>query len=159
MLDELDRSIIRQLQEDLPIVRNPYKVLSGHLGISEDEYIKRTKYLAENSFIRRFGAALNHRSLGFSANAMAVWIVPDEKAEDIGKIMASFKEVSHCYQRPAFEGWPYNLFTMIHGKSHDECEKIAELIGEKTGINKYRLIYSTKEFKKTSMKYFVEDNM
>jgi siroheme decarboxylase len=156
MLNDLDKDIVRQLQEDLPIVPNPFKILSEQLGIPEEEYIKRTRYLVENGYIRRFGAALNHRRVGFSANAMVVWIVPDERVKDIGKIMASVNEVSHCYQRPTFEGWPYNMFTMVHGKSYKECEKIAKIISEKTGINEYRLIYSTRELKKSSMKYFLE---
>jgi DNA-binding Lrp family transcriptional regulator len=87
---------------------------------------------------------------------MGVWVVPDNRTEEVGIEMAAFPQVSHCYQRPVRPGWPYSLFTMIHGKSAGECEKTAALISEKTGIKDYCLLYSTRELKKVSMRYFTE---
>jgi rfaE bifunctional protein nucleotidyltransferase chain/domain len=89
------------------------------------------------------------------ANAMGVWRVPEDRADGAGKIMASFRRVSHCYRRPAHDDWPYQLYTMIHGRSRDECEEIAAMMAREAGVNDYRLLYSGREFKKTRVRYFV----
>jgi DNA-binding Lrp family transcriptional regulator len=85
---------------------------------------------------------------------MVAWIVPDDKIEDIGEMMADFREVTHCYQRKPQNDWRYNLFTMVHGDSKDECYEIARRMSKTSGINEYALLFSEKEFKKTSMEYF-----
>jgi DNA-binding Lrp family transcriptional regulator len=154
MLSDIDKSIVRQLQGDIPIVEDPFKVLSAELNISEEEYLEITKNLLNNCIIRRFGVVLNHQKVGFSFNPMCVWIIPEDKIQELGLLMASVKEVSHCYHRPTFEGWNYNVFTMIHGKSQEECEEIVSRLSDLTGINDFKLIYSMKELKKSSMKYF-----
>lgn len=156
MLNELEKAIVRELQGELPLVARPFKVIAERLGIEEEELIQKTKEMKEKGLIRRFGAAVRHRKIGFVANAMVVWIVPRERVEEVGKIMASFPEVTHCYERPTSDKWPYNLFTMIHGKSNQECEKIIEEIASKTQIQDYHILYSIKELKKTSMRYFVK---
>ncbi len=154
MFEETDKSLIRSLQGDIPLIERPFKEIAEKIGISEKEVIERGKTFLEKGYMRRFGATLRHRQAGFSANGMGVWIVPEEDRERIGGIMATFKEVTHCYERPSFEGWPYNLFTMIHGNSREECFEIAEKISEATGIKDYDMLFSSREFKKTSMKYF-----
>jgi len=110
--------------------------------------------MVDSGIIRRFGATLHHQKAGFSANAMVAWIVPDSKVEEAGRIMAGFREVSHCYQRVTQGDWKYNVYTMIHGNSRDECREIARRISKNTGINEYAVLFSVKEFKKTSMEYF-----
>ncbi len=157
MFTELEKKIIRELQGDLPLTKRPYKELADKLGIGEAELVAKVKEFTEQGIIRRFGAALRHREVGFTANAMVIWDVPDEQALDVGKIMATFNEVSHCYQRPRYPGWPYNMFTMVHGQSKQECEATAARISEKVGIKGYGLLYSTAELKKDSMKYFMEE--
>lgn len=152
--DELDKNIIRHLQGDIPLTERPFKEIAEKIGISESELIERSKLFKEKGYIRRFGATLRHRQAGFSANGMGVWIVPEEDRERVGKIMATFKEVTHCYERPSFEGWPFNLFTMIHGQSKEECFEVAARISEATEIKDYKLLFSSREFKKTSMQYF-----
>ncbi|WP_421069733.1 Lrp/AsnC family transcriptional regulator [Pelotomaculum propionicicum] len=150
----MDRQIIKELQNGLPLAVRPYKIIGDRLNMTEKELIDRVRYLIENGFIRRFGAAVRHQDLGFKANAMVVWDVPDERVNDIGVIMAGFREVTHCYQRPRFPNWPYNLFTMVHGRSREECAKIAGFISQAVGIKKYDLLFSTAELKKISMRYF-----
>ncbi|ADG82005.1 siroheme decarboxylase subunit beta [Thermincola potens] len=157
MFTELDKQIIRELQEDLPLTSRPYKVIADKIGITEEELLAKVQEFVDKGIIRRFGAALRHREVGFTANAMVVWDVPDEKTREVGAIMAGFPEVSHCYQRPRYPGWPYNMFTMVHGLSKEECEATAARIAERTGIKKYDLLYSTAELKKDSMKYFMEE--
>ena len=107
--------------------------------------------------MRRFAAVLHHRKAGFSANAMGVWAVPETEIDRVGELMASFREVSHCYRRPSYPDWPYNIFTMVHAKSQDECEKTLDRIAEKTGVQKRSALYSTKEYKKIRVKYFTPE--
>lgn len=153
-LTEKEKSLIRIIQDDMPITERPYKAIADSLGLSEEDVIAKIKEFREKGYIRRFGATLRHREAGIMANGMGIWMVPKEDVQRVGKIMASFKEVTHCYERPTFADWPYNVYTMIHGKTREDCEAIAKKISEATGIKEYSLLYSIKEFKKTSMKYF-----
>lgn len=154
MLSEQDKQIIKELQNGLPLVSRPFEIMGKRLNMTEESLINRIAYLKENGLIRRFGAAVRHRDLGITANAMVVWDVPDNKTDEAGRIMASFKEVSHCYQRPRHQGWPYNLFTMVHGRSREACMKTAEQISIAVDIKKFEMLFSTAELKKSSMCYF-----
>lgn len=154
MLSDLDKQIIKELQNGLPLAERPYKIIAGRLKIPEGELINRVRQLLEEGIIRRLGAAVRHQDLGFKANAMVVWDVPDDRVDEAGGIMAGFREVTHCYQRPRHHNWPYNLFTMVHGRSREECISIAEKISQAAGINKYKLLFSTAELKKISMRYY-----
>ena len=152
--NETEKKFIRLLQGDIPLTARPFREIARRIGISEDRCLEMGREFKAKGYIRRFGATLRHRQAGFNANGMGVWVVPERDRERVGKIMASFKEVTHCYERPAFEGWPYNLFTMIHGRTKEECFEIAGRISKATGITDYRLLFSSREFKKTSMRYF-----
>lgn len=154
MLDSLDKCIIKKLQEDIPIVEEPYKVLAKELGIEEDELITRIKGYHESGILKRIAAVLYHREAGFKANAMVAWKVPEVSVDEAGNYMASLWEVSHCYERKICDNWEYNLFTMIHGKDKEQCENVIEDISDKIYIKDYKVLYSTREFKKSSMKYF-----
>ncbi|WP_027364229.1 siroheme decarboxylase subunit beta [Desulfotruncus alcoholivorax] len=156
MLNKLEKQIIRELQTDIPLVPEPYRLIAEKLGISEQELMDIITKMIDRGIIRRFGAALRHQDLGFVANAMVVWEVPEAKISEVGQKMAEFKEVTHCYQRPSRPGWPYTLFTVVHGLNKDECREKAQVIAGATGIHKYELIFSTKELKKSSMKYFID---
>lgn len=156
MFSDLDIRIIRKIQEDLPLVPEPYKVIAKELGITESELINKIQEFCNRGIIRRLGATLNHRNIGFKANAMVVWKVPDEKIKDVSKIMILFAQITHCYQRPTFPGWPYNIFTMVHGETKVECEKVIKEISNAISINEYNILYSTDELKKVSMKYFIQ---
>jgi DNA-binding Lrp family transcriptional regulator len=107
-----------------------------------------------NGFIRRFAAVLNHRQVGFSANGMVVWNCPEERLDVSGAILSSHAEVSHCYCRPSYPAWPYNLYAMVHARSEEECRGIAEKLGNSIGLGDYRILFSTKEFKKIRLKLF-----
>ena len=107
--------------------------------------------------MRRFSAVIRHRQAGFGANAMGVWPVPPERQEKFGQIAASFSAVSHCYLRPTYQDWPYSIFTMVHGQTREECEKVLAEISRTTGVTEYRALYSSQEFKKVRVKYFMGD--
>ncbi|MBI4308284.1 MAG: Lrp/AsnC family transcriptional regulator, partial [Chloroflexi bacterium] len=125
------------------------------LGVSEVELLARAQGFIDQKVMRRFSAVLHHRRAGFKANAMVVWKVPAERAEAVGQIMASFPQVSHCYQRPVYPDWPYSHFTMVHAVTKERCEGIARKISEKAGIADYMMLFSVREWKKTRVKYFV----
>ncbi len=154
LLDDTDKKIIRILQDNFPLTSRPYLEAAKKLGISEEEVIKRIKRLKKLGIVRRISANVRHRLIGIKANAMVAWKVPEEKVEEVGKMLASFSEVTHCYERETVKGvWDYNIFTMIHGYTKDEVEEIVRKISEKIGIKDYIMLYSVKEYKKTYKKY------
>ncbi|OPX91662.1 MAG: hypothetical protein A4E54_00159 [Pelotomaculum sp. PtaB.Bin117] len=154
ILTEQDKKIIRALQNGLPLVTRPYQSIAEELEMTEDELVEKIRSFITDGKIRRFGATVRHFELGFVANAMVVWDVPEEKVSETGRIMAGFKEVTHCYRRPRRPGWPYNLFTVVHGQSREYCAGIAKRLSRATGVTNYSLLYSTAELKKSSMRYF-----
>lgn len=155
-LSDADKQMVRELQNDLPIVERPFASMARRMGLSESELLGRAGELRQGGVMRRYSAVLRHRKAGFAANAMGCWVVPADRVAEVGPVMASFREVSHCYQRPTYPDWPYSLFTMIHGKSPEECSQVAAAIAGETNIQDYALLYSTKEYKKSRVKYFEE---
>ncbi|WP_292469045.1 siroheme decarboxylase subunit beta [Methanolobus sp.] len=151
-MDDIDEKIIRLTQNGIPLQKSPFADIANELGISEQEIIDRLKKMKEKKVIRRFGASIGHRDIGIVANAMCVWNVPDERTEEVGTIMTGFSEVTHCYERPRAPGWNYNLFTMVHSYTKEDCEEIAANISEATNINDYKLLFSDREFKKTGVR-------
>lgn len=149
-MDEVDIRLLRAVQDGLKLTKRPYQDLGEGMGMSEDEVIQRLTSLVEEGVIRRFAAAIGHRALGITANAMIVWKVPEVDVEKVGLTMASFEDVTHCYERMAQPKWPYNLYTMVHSRSREECERIAKEISEITGIKEYKMLFSEAEYKKTS---------
>ena len=154
-VSEIEIDFIRELQEDLPLVSRPFEPMAERLGVSQRELFSVADDLQNRGLMRRFSAVLHHRRAGFRSNAMAVWKVPEERAEDVGSIMAQSKWVTHCYQRPTFPDWEYTHFTMIHSTSPEKCEEVVREISGATGITDYQLLYSTREYKKTRVRYFV----
>ncbi len=153
-LDETDRQILRRMQDDVPLVTRPFLAVAKELGMTEDEVLTRVQKMIDSGIVRRFSASLKHRKLGITANPLCAWKVQPSRVVDVGEKMASFDEVTHCYERPIVPGkWEYNVFTMIHGYDREECEKTAEKISKAVGISDYRLLYSTKEFKKIYKRY------
>ncbi|MBP1760345.1 MAG: transcriptional regulator, partial [Firmicutes bacterium] len=151
-----DIELIRVLQGNLPDSPTPFTVLAETLRWPVEDVISCASRLLEAQVIRRFGAVLRHQKAGFVANSMGVWQVNPEEAAKVGEIMASFKEVSHCYQRPTLPDWPYNLFTMIHGRTAEDCGEVMRKISLATGVKTYSMLFSTAELKKSSMQYFLE---
>ncbi len=154
MLTELEKKIIASIQEDIPVTSRPYLEISKKLKISEETLLKTLKALCDRGVIRRFGATIRHQKSGFAANAMVAWIVDEERIEEVGEKMSFFKEVSHCYRRNPTDEWPYNLYTMVHANNEDTCREIARTMSSETRVENYKLLFSRRELKKTSMKYF-----
>ena len=152
--DEFDRDVIRALQGDLPVVAEPFAGAAAQLRIPQDTLLAHLEAMVERRLLRRVAAILFHRRAGFSANGMGVWTVPDDRILELGMRMASFRGISHCYQRPTYADWPYSVFTMAHGRSKEECDAILDSIAQDTGITERSTLYSSTEFKKIRLLYF-----
>jgi DNA-binding Lrp family transcriptional regulator len=155
--DEFDIAVIRATQGDMPVIPEPYTPAAEKLNISQEELLAHLEQMQERRLLRRVAAILFHRRAGFSANGMGVWKVPDERIMEIGPRMAAFRGISHCYQRPTYEDWPYSIFTMAHGRSKEECDAILDSIAVQTGIDERSTLYSSTEFKKIRLLYFTEE--
>jgi len=154
-LSPIDREVINELQQDLPLISRPFAEMSARLRTDEGKFPIQCQSLLSRGIIRRFGASVNHREVGFSANAMTCWAVPAEKMELMADKLAPLRQVSHCYERKTNPEWHYNLFAMIHGHTREQCQEIAERVSIETGLMDYVLLFSTREFKKTRVKYQV----
>jgi DNA-binding Lrp family transcriptional regulator len=156
--DELDKAVIRATQGDLPIVSEPYADAARELGMPVDTLIAHLEGMVERGLLRRVAAILFHRRAGFSANGMGVWKVPDDQILEAGRRMAAFRGISHCYERPTYADWPYQLFTMAHGRSKEECDAILDAVRDEVGcIEDRATLYSSTEFKKVRLLYFTDD--
>jgi DNA-binding Lrp family transcriptional regulator len=155
--DEFDKAVIRATQGDMPIVSEPYAPAAEALGISTQQLLEHLEGMKERSILRRVAAILFHRRAGFSANGMGVWKVPDDRIAELGPQMAAYRGISHCYQRPTYEDWPYSVFTMAHGRSKEECDAILDAIADEFGLAERATLYSSTEFKKIRLLYFTDD--
>ncbi len=151
-----DKEFIRELQKDMGIVDKPFLEIAKKLNITENELFEKMKYYEKIGVMRRFAAILRHRQAGFTANGMIVWKVPHERIDEVGSKLGSFPQISHCYQRPTYPDWPYNVFSMIHCKSKDEAADVAKTIQNHIQVEDYKILFSLREFKKTRVEYFVE---
>jgi len=149
-----DVAMIRALQRDLPLVPRPYDELAADAGCRPEELLAAAQRFLRTGWMRRFGALLQHREAGFAANVLAVWHVPAEQADEMGRRMARFRAVSHCYLRKSSPDWPYNLYTMIHGRTREECLATLEAIRQATGLTDRRDLWTTREYKKVRLRYF-----
>ena len=149
-MNDADLTIVRALHCGIPMSLTPFDDIAREAGVSVDDLLAKIEAWKAEGIIRRFGAILRHMTAGYSVNAMTVWNVPDDQADKFGDIASGSKSVSHCYARPRFEGFDYNLYTMIHGKSREDCEAAVREISEATGVTDYAMLYTTAEFKKTS---------
>jgi DNA-binding Lrp family transcriptional regulator len=155
VIDDLDRAIIQATQTGLPLVPRPYQVIAERLGLSSEEVMARLQTMQQSGVIRRIGAVPNHYKLGYRANGMTVWDVPDERVDELGARVGALESVSHCYHRPRhLPEWPYNLFAMIHGRTRAEVEqevgRIAAILG--TENRDHGILYSTRILKKTGLR-------
>ncbi|HYX54761.1 MAG TPA: Lrp/AsnC family transcriptional regulator [Nitrososphaeraceae archaeon] len=155
-ITEDDKHFIRELQKDLKVIPEPFKEMAENLGITTTELFAKAKEYEKNGVMRRFAAILRHRDAGFSANGMVVWQVPEDRIDEIGYKLAAFPQVSHCYRRPVYSDWQFNLFSMIHARTLEAAERIAVEMSETVGIKDYRILFSSREFKKERVKYFEE---
>lgn len=154
-ITERDKEFVRELQKDLPVVKEPFKEMAKNLGITtEDLYAKAREY-EKVGLMRRYAAILRHRDAGFVANGMVVWNVPEDRVDDAGFKLAAFPQVSHCYRRPVYPDWKYNVFSMVHARSLESAEKMAVEMAGQIGVSDYKILFSSREFKKERVKYFV----
>ena len=157
MPTESDKEFIRQLQKDLDVVDRPFLQAAKNLGMTEDQVFENLKHYEQIGVMRRYAAILRHRDVGFTANGMIVWNVPEPRIEQVGEILGAFPQVSHCYQRPSYPDWQYNVFSMVHCKSIPEAEEMAKEIQQQINVDDYRILFSSREFKKTRVEYFTEN--
>jgi DNA-binding Lrp family transcriptional regulator len=154
-IDETDRRLIVATQDGLPLCPRPYHVLAEALGLAPDEVMARFRRMLETGVIRRLGAVPNHYRIGYGANGMSVWDVPDAAAAEIGAKVGALDFVTHCYQRPRhLPVWPYNLFAMVHGRDRAEVEgKVAAIARLLDGVEGgHKVLYSTRILKKTGLR-------
>ena len=157
-LNDYHYNIIKEAQNDIEITQEPFKEIVEKLNISYDEFFSVLEEFQETGVMRRFASILNHRHAGFGANAMVAWDIEEgSKGEEIGKIAASFSAVSHCYLRPKYPTWNYNLFTMIHGKTKEDTQEVINNIANEIEYKSNMPLYSSREFKKVRIKYFCDE--
>lgn len=147
-MDDLARAVVRTLASDVPMVRHPYEEMAAQAGLNVSAYLEAVAGLIRSRVVRRFCATLAHYAVGYEANAMTVWRVPENRVEAVGPIMAKSPAVSHCYARTTAPGWDYNLYTMIHGKSEEECFAHARALAEEAWVGDYLLLFTVRELKK-----------
>lgn len=153
-LSEREIEVIRLLQKDLPLQPRPFEAWGKTINLSGDEILDTTRDFIRRQLLRKYSGIAQKKKPSISATAMGVWVVPDGKIEDFGAQMLKHREVSHCYLRPVYEDWPYNVFTTVHGKTVDECDGVLQTISSQTGVQEMRALYPTQEFKRTRVLYF-----
>ncbi len=157
--DDRDIAVIRALQGPMDAVERPYDAAAAEAGVDTDALLEHLRGMVERKLLRRVAAILYHRRAGFSANGMGVWKVPEGEILETGRRMASFRGISHCYQRPTYPDWPYSVFTMAHGRSKRECDAILDSIADDRGLHgsDRATLYSSTEYKKIRLRYFTDD--
>jgi DNA-binding Lrp family transcriptional regulator len=149
---------IRELQKDLEIVPRPFDRSAEVLGAPVETLLEAAERFGAQRRMRRFAAVLHHRAAGFKSNVMGVWRVPSDCIEAVGEQMSGFRGVSHCYQRPTYPDWPYNIFTMVHGRTKGDCEALLGAIAGKTRVTEHAALWSSKEYKKARIAYFTPES-
>ncbi|RDV83013.1 Lrp/AsnC family transcriptional regulator [Ammonifex thiophilus] len=155
-MTEQEQRLILELGNNFPLTSRPFREIGKRVGMSEEAVIAKVKEYLEKGIIRRLSAALRQQHVGFTANAMVVWQVPPERVEEVGRKLASFPEVTHCYERLPTPEWPYNLYTMIHRPRREECWEIVRRLSEAVGIKDFLVLFSTQELKRSNPQYFTE---
>jgi siroheme decarboxylase len=157
--DDFDIAVIRALQGPMEAVERPFDAAAAEVGVDVGGLLSHLEGMVERKILRRVAAILYHRRAGFSANGMGVWKVPEDQILEVGSRMASVRGISHCYERPTYEDWPYSVFTMAHGRSKEECDAILQSIADEHGLHgeDRATLYSSTEFKKIRLHYFTED--
>jgi len=149
-MDQRDLELLKVAQDGVLFTERPYQILGEMVGMSEREVVDRLRALQDEGIIRRFAATIGHRALGIVANAMIAWRAPSEDIERAGELLGSVDEVTHCYERATTPDWPYNLYTMVHSTSKEDCLDRARRLSQLSGITEYRVLFSEFEYKKTS---------
>ena len=154
--DDQGRKLIACLQQDMPLVPRPFKKIADELGWQEGQVLAGLEKLSRQGILKRIAPLLYHRRAGFSANGMVVWQIPSSREDQVGRKLAEFPEVSHCYLRPTTSDWPYNIYAMVHARSRAELRDLVDEMAGEIEAKDYRIVISTEELKKTSLKYFTD---
>jgi DNA-binding Lrp family transcriptional regulator len=157
-LSDFEKRVILALQRDLDITARPFQELAQQVGVSEEEFLGAVRSLVAKGYIRRFGATLRHQLSGYAANALVTWAVPPGDLKRVGQLLSRHQAVTHCYHREPAPGWPYNLYSMLHGKNPGDIEVLAAKLAAEAGIRDYEILFSDVELKKTTMRYFREES-
>ncbi len=155
-VDDADRRLLAAIQHGLPLVPRPYAEIGARLGLSEEQVVARLAHLKDSGVIRRFGVVVRHHELGYSANAMVVWDVPDDQVTELGRCLAGFDFITLCYRRPRWlPQWRYNLYCMIHGQSRDEVLAHLEWMVNHCGLQSlpHEVLFSRRRFKQRGAVY------
>lgn len=156
-LTAAEMETVRLLQRDFPLQPRPFDALARGAAIAADELLTAARTLVSRGQIRRFGATIQSRKPGFLATAMGVWVVPADRTDEYGAKLAQHRAVSHCYLRPVYSDWPYNVYTIVHGRSVDECESIINDLAVDTGLAEKQALYPTREYKRARLNLFSAD--
>lgn len=149
-----DREVVRALQADLPLEPRPFRRAAARLGLTEGQLLAEAARLQACGVVRRYAAVLRHRKVGIHGNGMSCWSVETERVAEVGMAMAQWPSVTHCYERPTCEDWPYRLFGMLHWPTQEECLRDAAALAAHVGVQSYVVLFSTHEFKKERVRYF-----
>ena len=152
-MDDADWSIVEELQNGIPLCARPFAELACRCGLPEDVVLQRVRALCDEGAIRRFGPRLAHLKAGIAGNVMVVWQVPEEDVARIGQALAQVPDISHCYQRPPLPGFPYTLYSMVHGRTRAEVLRRVAEISQEVGVAEYVLLPTMEELKKSSPRY------
>lgn len=157
-LSDIERRILGILQEGLGESETPYKDMAQRIGIEVGELLSVLKSWKEQGKLRRIGAIVNHFKVGLGGGAMVVWQAEAQRVIEIGQVFAGFKEVSHAYERQSSDSWPYNLYTMVHGKNAEEVQQVVKRMSRASGVCKYRVLVTERELKKVPPTYIIESD-
>ncbi|KIL99975.1 Heme d1 biosynthesis protein NirL [Paramagnetospirillum magnetotacticum MS-1] len=155
-MSDTDLALVSVLAQGLPMVSHPYRAVGAQLGLDEAQVMARIQAMRDSGVIRRFGIIVRHHELGFKANAMSVWSIPDEEVGKVGRLLGDAPEVTLCYRRPPrLPLWPYNLFCMIHGRDRAEVEETIGALNRRFVLGAYphAVLFSTRRFKQTGARY------
>jgi len=149
-LDNIDQLLLIELRQGIPLTPQPFNGIADKIGVSTGEVLSRLTKLKEVGVIRRFGASIKPNDVGFTANAVIAWNVPQERISEVGRYLASFREVTHCYERlPVAGRWEYNLYMVMHAQKRETIEQMTRLLSQTIGIQDYVILYSKRDLKKT----------
>lgn len=151
-----EKRVLKALIDGIPLVPEPYKAIAKELGLSEEEVIETIRLLLTKRVIRRLGATIRHNLAGYEGNAMVAWLVPQERIEEVGRILSQQPFISHCYVRETYPDWPYNFYTMCHGKSKEELTALIHKIAKELDLREYQVLFTLKEICRKHAQYKIE---
>ena len=147
-MDAIDQKLLAEAEKGLPLTPQPFHTIAEQIGITSQEVLARLQRLQENGVIRRFGLSLKPKDVGYNANALVAWKVPQNRIEEVGEYFSGYSDISHCYERGTIMGkWEYNVYTVIHAHERQTIEQLVRLLSEITGLSDYLILYSTRNLK------------